>query len=156
MRTPFWVLAIVSLPLAGCVTATSPAPQAQSTETQNPSPTALDGRISYYAHLYAVPESLVRRLIQRESGYNVAAHHGPYWGLTQLRVETARGVGYRGSARGLLSADANLKYGIAYLSNAYLVAGGDPDRALALYASGFYYEARRKGLLNQLRTAEGG
>ena len=69
------------------------------------------------------------------------------------RLDTARGVGYRGPAHGLLDADTNLKYGVAYLSNAYLVGDHNPDRALALYSSGYYYEARRKGLLGQLRTA---
>jgi soluble lytic murein transglycosylase-like protein len=64
-------------------------------------------------------------------------------------------MGYRGPGRGLLDADTNLKYAVVYLSNAYVVAGGNPVRALALYASGYYYEARRKGLLNRLRTAQG-
>ena len=54
---------------------------------------------------------------------------------------------------GLLDADTNLKYGVAYLSNAYVVAERNPDRALALYSSGYFYEAKRKGLLDQLRTA---
>ena len=58
-------------------------------------------------------------------------------------------MGYRGPVRGLLDTDTNLKYGVAYLSNAYLVAGGDEDRALVLYTSGYFYEARRKGLLNR-------
>jgi soluble lytic murein transglycosylase-like protein len=74
----------------------------------------------------------------------------------QIRFDTAQGMGYRGPARGLLDADTNLKFAVAYLSNAYLVAGGNPDRALALYASGYFYEARRKGLLDRLRTAQGG
>ena len=65
------------------------------------------------------------------------------------------GYGYRGPARGLLDVDTNLNYAVVYLSNAYVVAGGNPERALALYASGYYYEARRKGLLDQLRTAHG-
>jgi soluble lytic murein transglycosylase-like protein len=62
-------------------------------------------------------------------------------------------LGYRGAARGLLDADTNLKYAVAYLSNAYAVAGRDPNRALALYASGYFYEARRKGLLDRLTAA---
>ena len=73
----------------------------------------------------------------------------------QIRVETARSMGYQGPAKGLLDADTNLKYAAAYLANAYLVAGGNPDRAIALYAGGYYYEARRKGLLDKLRTADG-
>ena len=64
-------------------------------------------------------------------------------------------MGYSGPVRGLLDTDTNLKYGIAYLANAYLVAAGDEDKALALYTSGYFYEARRKGLLNRLRIAEG-
>ena len=149
-------LALISFSLAGCVTPLTAETPAPSIEAAKPSPNALDDRISYYARAYDVPEPLIRRLVQRESGYNPTARHGPFWGLTQLRLETARGVGYRGPARGLLDTDTNLKYGIAYLSNAYLVAGGDPDRALALYASGYFYEARRKGLLDRLRTADGG
>ena len=47
----------------------------------------------------------------------------------------------------------NLKYGVAYLSNAYVVAERNPDRAVALYSSGYFYEAKRKGLLGQLTTA---
>ena len=71
----------------------------------------------------------------------------------QLRLDTARSMGYRGPARGLLDADTNLKYGVAYLSNAYVVGARNPERALALYSSGYFYEARRKGLLDQLKTA---
>jgi soluble lytic murein transglycosylase-like protein len=72
----------------------------------------------------------------------------------QIRFDTARGMGYRGPARGLLDPDTNLKYAVAYLSNAYVVAGRNPDRAIALYAGGYFSEARRKGLLDQLRTAQ--
>ena len=155
MKIALCALALISFSLAGCVTPLTSENLVRSTEAENLSANALDDRISYYARVYEVPEALIHRLIQRESGYSPTAHHGPFLGLMQLRLDTARGVGYRGPARGLLDVDTNLKYGIAYLSNAYLVAGGDQGRALALYASGYFYEARRKGLLNRLRTAEG-
>jgi soluble lytic murein transglycosylase-like protein len=71
-----------------------------------------------------------------------------------LRFETARGVGYRGPASGLLDPDVNLRYGMAYLGNAYRVAGGDARRAMALYSKGFYYEAKRKGMLGQMRNGD--
>jgi soluble lytic murein transglycosylase-like protein len=156
MKVALCALALVSFPLAGCVTPLTSESLVQPIGVENPPPNVLNDRILYYARVYETPETLIRRVIQRESGYNPTAHHGPFWGLMQLRLETARGVGYRGSPRGLLDADTNLKYGIAYLSNAYLVAGGNPDRAVVLYASGYFYEARRKGLLNRLRAAEGG
>ncbi|MGO8832235.1 MAG: transglycosylase SLT domain-containing protein [Roseiarcus sp.] len=152
MKSILCALALISLSLAGC--ATPPDSQAPKAAGEPPVLTGVSERVAYYARVYDVPESLIHRVVLRESGYNPAAHHGPFWGLMQLRLDTARGMGYRGPARGLLDADTNLKYAVAYLSNAWLVAGGDPQRALALYASGYFYEARRKGLLDRLRTAE--
>jgi soluble lytic murein transglycosylase-like protein len=156
MKTVLCALALIPLLLAGCATPPDSQAPAPSVGAEAPPPNALNERISYYAGVYDVPESLIHRSIRRESGYNPTAHHGPFWGLMQLRLDTARGMGYRGPARGLLDADTNLRYGVAYLSNAYVVAGGNPERALALYASGYFYEARRKGLLGRLRTAQGG
>jgi soluble lytic murein transglycosylase-like protein len=151
MKTAFCALALIPFSLAGC--ATPPGAPAQPV-AEAPPQTALDERISYYANTYDVPESLIHRSILRESGYNPTAHVGPYWGLMQIRLDTARGMGFRGPARDLLDADTNLKYAVAYLSNAYVVAGRNPDRAIRLYASGYFWEARRKGLLDRLRTAQ--
>ena len=152
MKTALGASALLSLSLAGCVTPNADAP-APAVEAQAPPRNALSERVAYYSGAYNVPESLINRSIQRESGFNPAARHGPFWGLMQIRLDTARSMGYRGPARGLLDADTNLKYGVAYLSNAYVVGGRNPERALALYSSGYFYEARRKGLLDQLRTA---
>jgi soluble lytic murein transglycosylase-like protein len=155
MKTVLCALALVPLLLAGCATPPDSQAPAQPIGAEAPPDNPLNERISYYARAYDVPEALIHRSILQESGYNPTRHIGPFWGLMQLRLETARSVGYRGSAHGLLDADTNLKYAVAYLSNAYVVAGGNPDRALALYSSGYYYEARRKGLLDRLRTVQG-
>ena len=152
MKTALGASVLLSLWLAGCVTPDARIP-APAVEAEAPPRDPLGERVAHYAGLYDVPESLINRSIQRESGFNPTLRHGPYWGLMQIRLDTARSVGYRGPARGLLDADTNLKYGVAYLSNAYLVGGRNPDRALALYSSGYFYEAKRKGLLDQLRTA---
>ena len=58
-------------------------------------------------------------------------------------------MGYRGAASGLLDAETNLKYAVKYLRGAYLTAGGNYDRSVRLYASGYYYDAKRKGLLDE-------
>ena len=42
-----------------------------------------------------------------------------------------------------------LKYGVKYLQGAWLVAGGDREDAVGWYARGYYYEAQRKGLLEE-------
>jgi soluble lytic murein transglycosylase-like protein len=152
MKAAYCALALTPLWLAGC--APISPPEASLARADAKPTTPLDERIAYYAERYDVPESLVRRSIVRESGYNPNAHHGPYWGLMQIRLDTARSLGYQGNGRGLLDADANLKYATAYLANAYVVAGADDDRALRLYASGYFWEARRKGMLDQLKKAE--
>jgi soluble lytic murein transglycosylase-like protein len=44
---------------------------------------------------------------------------------------------------------------VPYLANAYLLADGNEARAIQLYAGGYYYEAKRRGMLNQLhKTAK--
>lgn len=113
----------------------------------------IDALVAQHARAHGVPEALVHRVIQRESGYNPRASSRGNLGLMQIRYATARGMGYTGSASGLLDADTNLTYAVPYLANAYKVAGGNQDRAVALYAGGYYYVAKRKGLLGELRTA---
>lgn len=107
--------------------------------------------IARHASANGVPAELAHRVIMRESRYNPSARNRAYWGLMQISFATARGIGYRGPARGLLDPDTNLRYGMAYLGNAYRVAGGDQRRAVRLYASGYYYAAKRQGMLGQLR-----
>lgn len=105
--------------------------------------------ITEYAVLYSVPETLVHRVVKRESKYNPKAYHRGNWGLMQIKYATARTMGYRGPAKGLLDADTNLKFGVKYLAGAYLVAGGNEKKALRYYTSGYYYVAKRKGLLEE-------
>ena len=106
-------------------------------------------RINYWAGHYQVPSSLVQRVVVRESRHNPGARNGSYYGLMQLAPQTARTMGYRGPAEGLLDADTNLRFGVKYLRGAWLVADGDPDRTIMWYSRGYYYEAKRKGLLRQ-------
>jgi soluble lytic murein transglycosylase-like protein len=107
-----------------------------------------------YARQYQMPESLIHRVIQRESGYNPAARNGRYYGLMQIDPRTAQTMGYEGPAEGLLNAETNLKYAGKYLRGAWIVSRGDEDRAVMWYAKGYYYEAKRMGLLEEtgLRT----
>lgn len=111
---------------------------------------SIDGLIAKYAALYDVPESLIRRVVKRESGYNPRARNGPYLGLMQIRHDTARSMGYSGSASGLLDAETNLKYAVRYLRGAYLVAGYNSDGAIRYYSRGYYYDAKHMGLLDEV------
>ncbi|PKQ13364.1 MAG: transglycosylase [Alphaproteobacteria bacterium HGW-Alphaproteobacteria-1] len=103
--------------------------------------------INHYADHYEVPRALVHRLAIRESTHRPEARNGPYYGLLQILPQTARAMGHGGPPSELLDAETNLKYGVKYLRGAWLVAGGDPDAAIMWYARGYYYEAKRLGLL---------
>lgn len=124
-------------------TSTKSAPEFKDTGTP------LDSLISKYSVAYEVPESLVRRVVHRESRGNPQARNGPYWGLMQMLPATARGMGHTGSAQDLLDAETNLKFGVKYLAGAYKVADSNPDQAVRLYARGYYYQAKKKGLLEE-------
>lgn len=160
MTKAFVVTGLAALALAGCNTTNRSLPVASAESSdyvaiapESSSHKGLDSRIAHYAQKYDVPESLIHRSIRRESNYNPAARHGPYWGLMQIRHDTARGMGYSGPASGLLDADTNLNYAVPYLANAWRLSGGSESRAIALYAGGYYYEARRKRMLDEMITA---
>lgn len=111
--------------------------------------------INQYADLYDIPVTLLHRVIIRESTHNPGARNGPYYGLMQIHPQTARTMGFRGEPRDLLDAETNLKYAGKYLRGAWLVSDGNEATAVGWYARGFYYEARRRGLLVEtgLRSA---
>jgi soluble lytic murein transglycosylase-like protein len=103
--------------------------------------------IAQHAAANNVPEALVHRIVRRESNYNArAVGRGGALGLMQIKYATARGMGYTGAPSGLLDANTNLTYAVRYLAGAYRVAGGNHDRSVSYYASGYYYAAKRQGL----------
>lgn len=105
----------------------------------------LDALIARHAAANNLPEDLVRRVIKRESGGNARAVSAGNYGLMQIKLPTARSMGYTGTAAGLLDADTNMTYAVKYLAGAYHVAGGNSNRAVHYYAAGYYYAAKAKG-----------
>jgi soluble lytic murein transglycosylase-like protein len=132
---------------ASATDANVPATLASYLKPNNPTP--LDQLIAKYAAVYEVPVDLVRRVVKRESNFNPAAFNRGHYGLMQIKHATARGMGYQGSAKGLFDAETNLKYAVKYLRGAYMVAQGNHDRADRLYQTGYYYHAKRMGLLDE-------
>jgi len=104
-----------------------------------------EGLVATHAKANQVPEALVHRVIVRESKYHPdLVGRGGTIGLMQIKLATARGVGYSGDAAGLRDPDTNLAYGIKYLAGAWRAAHGDHDRAMRYYASGYYYAAKQQ------------
>jgi soluble lytic murein transglycosylase-like protein len=129
-----------------------PAPGEPMPTTAAEAPSDLKKLIHRYAGLYGVPESLVHRVVHRESKYDPKAYHkNGYWGLMQIKYSTAKSMGYEGPPEGLLDAETNLKYAIKYLRGAWLVADNQNDNAIRLYARGYYYDAKRKDMLHVLQ-----
>jgi soluble lytic murein transglycosylase-like protein len=103
--------------------------------------------VATHAQANGVPEVLVHRVIVRESRYQPAlVGHGGTIGLMQIKLATARGLGYTGDAVGLRDPNTNLTYAVKYLAGAYRAANGDHKRAMAYYASGYYAAAKRQRL----------
>ena len=98
---------------------------------------ALDALIVQHAGGNGMPVAFVRQVIRRESNFNPrAVDHGNY-GLMQIRLGTARALGYRGTAAGLLDPEINMTYGMRYLAGAYRAAHGNEARTLVLYSRGY-------------------
>ncbi|MBB3963424.1 lytic transglycosylase domain-containing protein [Rhizobium metallidurans] len=103
--------------------------------------------IEKYSQIYKVPASLLHRVVRRESRYDPKAYNKRgYFGLMQIKYNTARSMGYDGAPEGLFDAETNVKYAAKYLQGAWLVSDSSEDDAVKLYARGYYYDAKRKGM----------
>ena len=142
-----------ALALAGCarkeaVSAKTPASVDGFNPPLYPNETPeLRALINKWADHYEIPRELIHRQAVRESTHRPWARNGPYWGLLQILPQTARTMGHRGPAEELLDPDVNLQWAGKYLRGAYMVADGDISEAMGWYARGYYYEAKRLGLL---------
>lgn len=114
-------------------------------------PTRLNALIEKYSRIHEIPVDLVHRVVHRESRYNPAAYSKGNYGLMQIRYNTAKAMGYDGPADGLFDAETNIKYAVKYLKGAWVVADNDHDQAVRLYSRGYYYDAKRKGLLHLMQ-----
>ena len=83
-----------------------------------------------------LPAELADAVVRLESRYNPGARNGLNLGLTQIHVQAAKSLGYRGSAAGLLDAETNLRYGLRYLAQAYRLAHGDTCGTILRYQAG--------------------
>lgn len=120
--------------------AAAPKPQ-RRTRTQGIA--AIEALVEEHAAANDVPPDLAHALVQVESSYNPEAtgSNGEI-GLLQIKPQTARSVGYTGSAKALYDPETNLAWGLKYLGRAHELAGGDTCGTLLRYNSGL--DAKRK------------
>jgi soluble lytic murein transglycosylase-like protein len=103
-----------------------------------------DAMVASHAKANNLPEALVHRVIVRESGYRPHLVSRGNIGLMQIKLGTARSLGYTGSAEGLRDPETNLIWAVKYLAGAYRAANSDHKRAMHYYASGYYHAAKRQ------------
>lgn len=132
--------------LVALAAATSPASAQKQRLASLDANGNLDSLIAQHAAANNLPEDLVRRVIKRESGGNPRVVSAGNYGLMQIKLATARAMGYTGTAAGLLDANTNMTYAVKYLAGAYRAANGNSSQAVHYYAAGYYYAAKRKGM----------
>jgi soluble lytic murein transglycosylase-like protein len=141
-----WLATMAALPLSQTAQAQS-AEKAQQSRAGAPQHTEYDALVATHARANLVPEALVHRVIVRESRYQPAlVGRGGAIGLMQIKLATARSLGYTGDAAGLRDPNTNLTYAVRYLAGAYRAANGDHNRAIAYYSGGYYQVAKRQRL----------
>jgi soluble lytic murein transglycosylase-like protein len=93
--------------------------------------------ISRYATQYGLPEALAHAVVQVESNFrpDVTGAAGEI-GLMQLKLSTARMMGYEGSAKDLYDPETNIKYGMKYLAKAHELGGGTTCGTILKYNAG--------------------
>lgn len=91
----------------------------------------------------AAPKALVNAIIHVESkGNPKAVGRAGEIGLMQIKLRTARSVGYRGTRAGLFHPATNVRIGTAYLDLALKRAKGNLCHAASLYQSGIFGRLR--------------
>jgi soluble lytic murein transglycosylase-like protein len=129
MRSVFQVASAIAIvaPLAMAATAVSAAPEEYAS------------LIATHAAENGVPVELANAVIRYESNYNprVTGRAGEI-GLMQIKLETARGIGYRGSRKGLYDPATNIAWGMKYLGQAVRLSGGSQCGTLSRYNAGLF------------------
>ena len=107
--------------------------QAQANKSGKPYSTI----IARYASSYGVPLALAHAVVRTESNYqaHVRGSAGEI-GLMQIKLGTARDMGYTGSAKGLYDPATNVQFGMKYLAKAQQLGGGTTCGTILKYNAG--------------------
>ena len=89
------------------------------------------------AETRGLPPAIADAVAYVESGYDAGAVGGVgELGLMQVRPTTAAMLGHTGTAGALLDPATNIRFGVAYLAQAWKLAQGDLCRTLMKYRAG--------------------
>ena len=96
-----------------------------------------------------LPQGLLSALCHVESKHQVSAfvaHDGssPSYGVCQIKLATARSVGFKGQEKDLMQPSINIKYAAKYLKRQLNRYNGDTRKAVAAYNAGTYFEKNKR------------
>lgn len=102
-------------------------------------PAGISKLIAKYAALHGVPYKLAKAVVQVESSFrpHVTGAAGEI-GLMQIKLSTARGMGYKGGAKELYEPAKNLYWDMKYLGKAHQLSGGSTCGTILKYNAGHY------------------
>lgn len=92
------------------------------------------------AREHQIPPALLEAVVRIESRYNPGVRNAGAIGLMQIKLATARGIGFSGDAAALSRPETNLHWGAKYLARAYQLSNGDTCLTLARYQGGHRVE----------------
>lgn len=98
---------------------------------------ALSPLIDRYAAAYGVSSALARAVVRHASNFqpHMRGRAGEI-GLMQIKLSTARAMGYSGSTQGLYEPATNIRYGMKYLAMAQKLGGGGICGTILRYNAG--------------------
>jgi soluble lytic murein transglycosylase-like protein len=90
---------------------------------------------------YGLPVDLLSSLCYVESKHNIATIHvhdgnSSSFGVCQIKLKTARGLGFRGTEKQLMEPKYNVKYAGKYLKHQLIRYHGNVEKAVIAYNMG--------------------
>jgi soluble lytic murein transglycosylase-like protein len=111
--------------------------------------------ITEYASANGVPIDLARAVVKHESKFDPAVTGlAGEIGLMQIKLSTARGMGYKGTAKELYEPATNLRWGMKYLGEARKLAGGSECGMLSRYNGGHGTKRMIKSYCGKVQLAK--
>ena len=133
---------LLALLMVGSAAMTAPAragdalPRARPDAPSSPAAGDIAALVANHAARNGLPVLFAEAVIRKESHGDPQATGNGTIGLMQIKLSTARGLGYLGTADALYDSGTNLTWGMRYLGRAYQDAGGDICGAVMRYKTG--------------------
>jgi soluble lytic murein transglycosylase-like protein len=110
--------------------------------------------ISNHALANDIPVDLALAVVNHESSFDAnATGQAGEIGLMQIKLSTARGMGYEGSAEELYEPATNIRWGMKYLGKARELARGSECGTLSRYNGGHGTKHMIRGYCQKVRLA---